>query len=235
MTDYATNYVFQPPSYYSPYHQPLRLSMANGVLTSSSSMNAYPIRQAIYCNVQHKPMTAEEFYQQQHASLYDYHRSIDYHMSDHGMEQKSDESLKKSPAKAKNKAVEVKKNKTSRTMEKGRRNIFDNYYPNEELAEGIENGTIIQGQLRINRRNRMDAWVVVEGDGSREDIFVFGHKMRNRALEGDTVFIELLNSVELEQARKAKAEHDKERRREKGGAHVITGSTLLIITPCPDK
>ncbi|KAI7823639.1 hypothetical protein BC939DRAFT_397083 [Gamsiella multidivaricata] len=56
----------------------------------------------------------------------------------------------------------------------------------------------VQGVLRINKRNRSDAYVTVDTlpDG---DVYICGSKDRNRALEGDVVGIELFDPEELPQ------------------------------------
>ncbi|CEG62754.1 Putative RNB domain-containing protein [Rhizopus microsporus] len=50
---------------------------------------------------------------------------------------------------------------------------------------------LYKGILRINKRNRTDAYVTT--DKLESDIFIFGLRDRNRALEGDTVFVELVD------------------------------------------
>ncbi|KAG0262037.1 hypothetical protein BG011_000390 [Mortierella polycephala] len=54
----------------------------------------------------------------------------------------------------------------------------------------------VQGVLRINKRNRSDAYVTVDSlpEG---DVYICGSKDRNRALEGDVVGIELIDPEEL--------------------------------------
>ncbi|KAF9181226.1 hypothetical protein BGZ51_004975 [Haplosporangium sp. Z 767] len=58
----------------------------------------------------------------------------------------------------------------------------------------------VQGVLRINKRNRSDAYVTVDSlpEG---DVYICGSKDRNRALEGDVVGIELIDPEELPQQR----------------------------------
>ncbi|KAF9579141.1 hypothetical protein BGW38_004730, partial [Lunasporangiospora selenospora] len=54
----------------------------------------------------------------------------------------------------------------------------------------------VQGILRINKRNRSDAYVTVDSlpDG---DVYICGSKDRNRALEGDVVGIELIDPEDI--------------------------------------
>ncbi|KAG0235461.1 hypothetical protein BGW42_005247 [Actinomortierella wolfii] len=54
----------------------------------------------------------------------------------------------------------------------------------------------VQGVLRINKRNRSDAYVTVDSlpDG---DVYICGSKDRNRALEGDVVGIELIDYEDM--------------------------------------
>jgi exoribonuclease R len=49
---------------------------------------------------------------------------------------------------------------------------------------------------RINKKNRHDAYVTV--DGQADDIFLAGMKAQNRALDGDTVLVSLITGKELE-------------------------------------
>ncbi|KAF8985749.1 hypothetical protein BGZ46_002128 [Entomortierella lignicola] len=54
----------------------------------------------------------------------------------------------------------------------------------------------VQGVLRINKRNRSDAYVTVDSlpEG---DVYICGSKDRNRALEGDVVGIELIDFEDM--------------------------------------
>jgi protein SSD1 len=72
----------------------------------------------------------------------------------------------------------------------------------------------VQGVLRINKRNRSDAYVTVDSlpEG---DVYICGSKDRNRALEGDVVGIELIDPEEQPQA-KADGKDKKPRRTEDG-------------------
>ncbi|KAG0056775.1 hypothetical protein BGZ83_003393, partial [Gryganskiella cystojenkinii] len=54
----------------------------------------------------------------------------------------------------------------------------------------------VQGVLRINKRNRSDAYVTVD-TLPEGDVYICGSKDRNRALEGDVVGIELIDPEEL--------------------------------------
>ncbi|KAG0362050.1 hypothetical protein BGZ54_008789 [Gamsiella multidivaricata] len=69
----------------------------------------------------------------------------------------------------------------------------------------------VQGVLRINKRNRSDAYVTVDSlpEG---DVYICGSKDRNRALEGDVVGIEL---IDFEDMPLQKLEGGKEKKRSK--------------------
>ncbi|KAK3842059.1 MAG: hypothetical protein J3R72DRAFT_468089 [Linnemannia gamsii] len=80
----------------------------------------------------------------------------------------------------------------------------------------------VQGVLRINKRNRSDAYVTVDSlpEG---DVYICGSKDRNRALEGDVVGIEL---IEPEEQPQAKADSkDKKARRTEDGEEVVEPET----------
>ncbi|KAF9185180.1 hypothetical protein BGZ50_003238, partial [Haplosporangium sp. Z 11] len=69
----------------------------------------------------------------------------------------------------------------------------------------------VQGVLRINKRNRSDAYVTVDSlpEG---DVYICGSKDRNRALEGDVVGIELIDFEDMPQQ---KLEGGKEKKKNK--------------------
>lgn len=68
---------------------------------------------------------------------------------------------------------------------------FERYVDPKICAEKIKEGKYCSGQLRINKRSRTDAYVTC--DNLDADIFIHGQRDRNRALEGDTVVVELLD------------------------------------------
>ncbi|KAI8376769.1 hypothetical protein EDC96DRAFT_436068 [Choanephora cucurbitarum] len=66
---------------------------------------------------------------------------------------------------------------------------FERYLDPKICQEKVDQGLLYKGLLRINKRSRSDAYVTCENlDG---DIFINGQRDRNRALEGDTVIVEL--------------------------------------------
>lgn len=74
----------------------------------------------------------------------------------------------------------------------------------------------VQGVLRINKRNRSDAYVTVDSlpEG---DVYICGSKDRNRALEGDVVGIELFD---FEDMPAQKLEGGKEKKKNKKAEDV---------------
>ncbi|KAF9547021.1 hypothetical protein EC957_009025 [Mortierella hygrophila] len=74
----------------------------------------------------------------------------------------------------------------------------------------------VQGVLRINKRNRSDAYVTVDSlpEG---DVYICGSKDRNRALEGDVVGIELIDFEDMPQQ---KLEGGKEKKKYKRSEDV---------------
>ncbi|KAJ5729190.1 uncharacterized protein N7483_003698 [Penicillium malachiteum] len=69
------------------------------------------------------------------------------------------------------------------------------------------NGQLVAGVLRVNKKNRSDAYVTTNDLDA--DIFICGSKDRNRALEGDFVAIELLDVDEVWAQKKEKEEKKK--------------------------
>lgn len=55
------------------------------------------------------------------------------------------------------------------------------------MGNGLRNGTLFQGKLRINTSRRSTAFVTADGGVLPSDIFLENEKARNRAQEGDLV------------------------------------------------
>lgn len=72
-----------------------------------------------------------------------------------------------------------------------RKLLFAPYLPQLQLPELIADGRLVVGTLRVNKKNRLDAYVLTDGLLDA-DVFICGLKDRNRALEGDLVAVELL-------------------------------------------
>lgn len=93
----------------------------------------------------------------------------------------------------------------------GRKSLFAPYLPQLSLPELINDGRLVVGTLRVNKKNRSDAYVSTDGLLDA-DIFICGSKDRNRALEGDLVAVELLVVDEVWDSKKEKEE--KKRRKD---------------------
>ncbi|KAK4510909.1 uncharacterized protein ATC70_000018 [Mucor velutinosus] len=68
---------------------------------------------------------------------------------------------------------------------------FDRYLDPKIWHEKVGKGLLYKGVLRISKRSRSDAYVTC--DTLDSDIFINGQHDRNRALDGDTVIVELLD------------------------------------------
>lgn len=93
----------------------------------------------------------------------------------------------------------------------GRKSLFAPYLPQSSLPDLINEGRLVTGVLRVNKKNRSDAYVSTDGLLD-SDIFICGSKDRNRALEGDLVAVELLVVDEVWESKKEKEE--KKRRKD---------------------
>ncbi|CAN6640195.1 protein Ssd1p [Trichomonascus vanleenenianus] len=89
-----------------------------------------------------------------------------------------------------------------------RKSLFAPYLPQASLPGLLNEGRLVAGVLRVNRKNRSDAYVSTNGLLDA-DIFICGSKDRNRALEGDLVAIELLEVDEVWGSKKEKEEKKK--------------------------
>lgn len=71
-----------------------------------------------------------------------------------------------------------------------RKQYFDEHLPKEEALRLIAEGKLLQAELRINRLQRSLAYATVPG--FERDVLIDGDRMRNRALDGDLVALELI-------------------------------------------
>ena len=90
-----------------------------------------------------------------------------------------------------------------------RKTLFTPYLPQATLPALLGDGQLVAGILRVNKKNRSDAYVTTHDGLLDADIFICGSKDRNRALEGDLVAIELLDVDEVWSQKREKEEKKK--------------------------
>ncbi|KAL2411115.1 Virulence protein SSD1 [Exophiala dermatitidis] len=88
-----------------------------------------------------------------------------------------------------------------------RKTLFTPYLPQATLPALLNDGQLVAGILRVNKKNRSDAYVTTSDLDA--DIFICGSKDRNRALEGDLVAVELLDVDEVWSQKREKEEKKK--------------------------
>ncbi|KAI9301342.1 hypothetical protein BJ944DRAFT_252398 [Cunninghamella echinulata] len=85
-----------------------------------------------------------------------------------------------------------------------RRQLFIAHLPFSALTPLFRSRQLVRGTLRVNKRNRSDAYVACEELDS--DIYVCGSRDRNRALEGDVVAVRLVDVERVLREKKEKEE-----------------------------
>ncbi|KAI1391371.1 RNB-domain-containing protein [Hypoxylon trugodes] len=90
-----------------------------------------------------------------------------------------------------------------------RKTLFTPYLPQATLPALLGDGQLVSGILRVNKKNRSDAYVATSDGLLDADIFICGSKDRNRALEGDLVAVELLDVDEVWSQKREKEEKKK--------------------------
>ena len=95
------------------------------------------------------------------------------------------------------------------SQQQQRKTLFTPYLPQATLPALLGDGQLVSGILRVNKKNRSDAYVTTQDGLLDADIFICGSKDRNRALEGDLVAIELLDVDEVWAQKREKEEKKK--------------------------
>lgn len=106
-----------------------------------------------------------------------------------------------------------------------RKTLFTPYLPQATLPNLLANGQLVAGILRVNKKNRSDAYVTTTDLDA--DIFICGSKDRNRALEGDLVAVELLDVDEVWGQKREKEEKKKRKDNAdpRGGSIAVNDAT----------
>jgi len=82
-------------------------------------------------------------------------------------------------------------NEKSETRKEHNSNHFECYWKEEEIDIGLQNGSLIEGVIRINPKNYREAFIT-SPDGT-PDILIEGLLNRNKALNGDIVVVTFLH------------------------------------------
>ncbi|KAK5134960.1 hypothetical protein LTR08_005912 [Meristemomyces frigidus] len=107
-----------------------------------------------------------------------------------------------------------------------RKTLFTPYLPQATLPALLADGQLVAGILRVNKKNRSDAYVTTTDLDA--DIFICGSKDRNRALEGDLVAVELLDVDEVWGQKREKEEKKKRKDvtdQRSGSIHTVNDAT----------
>ncbi|ORZ18530.1 hypothetical protein BCR42DRAFT_371985 [Absidia repens] len=97
-----------------------------------------------------------------------------------------------------------------------RRALFTAHLPFSAVAPHLKSHQLVSGMLRVNKRNRSDAYVFCEPYNA--DIYICGSRDRNRALEGDHVAIRL---VEVDRVMREKLEKEEAKFARNNGHPVV--------------
>jgi len=96
----------------------------------------------------------------------------------------------------------------------GKPGRFDAHLTDREVEEGRKQGTILIGNLHVNKLKRLEGYVRI--DGLETDIIVKGVKAQNRALHGDVVAVHLLPTEQWEEVNRPG--------KERSTVEAVTGS-----------
>jgi exoribonuclease R len=97
-----------------------------------------------------------------------------------------------------------------------RKPLFTSHLPFSSVVPHLKSNMLVSGLLRVNKRNRSDAYVFCEEYNA--DIYICGSRDRNRALEGDHVAIKL---IEVDQVMQEKHEKEEAKLARNNGNPVV--------------
>lgn len=122
---------------------------------------------------------------------------------------------------------------TMQQQQQQRKTLFTPYLPQATLPALLSDGQLVAGILRVNKKNRSDAYVTTSDLDA--DIFICGSKDRNRALEGDLVAVELLDVDEVWGQKREKEEKKKRKDNAdpRGGSIAVNDATTQPETSQP--
>lgn len=121
---------------------------------------------------------------------------------------------------------------------KNRRMRYEPYLDPKVYEERLKKGELYKGVIRINKRNRSEAYVTC--DDLESDIFIYGQIARNRAFEGDTVIVELVDldtiwnkkKEAMKEKQQSPPEGDEDKNKPKFAGKVVAIPTPNPITTC---
>ena len=90
-----------------------------------------------------------------------------------------------------NKKQSASNDKKTKKKSSARISFEEHLKVQDAIKKGIDEGVLFEGFMRINPNNRNRAFVSVEGVNI--DVMIDGLGAQNRALDGDTVIVQLLN------------------------------------------
>eukprot|EP00475_Leptophrys_vorax_P027248 TRINITY_DN38848_c0_g1_i1.p1 TRINITY_DN38848_c0_g1~~TRINITY_DN38848_c0_g1_i1.p1 ORF type:complete len:913 (-),score=208.56 TRINITY_DN38848_c0_g1_i1:149-2800(-) len=106
------------------------------------------------------------------------------------MSSSRDESLDKKDSRQEQRNEEELEEK--KREKKQKKPFFEEHWSRERIEEGLANGSLFRGKLRINAKKSIEGYVTVDGGAFGRDVLIDGLKQRNRAIHGDCVAIEIV-------------------------------------------
>ena len=102
--------------------------------------------------------------------------------------------------------------------------LYPEHLPESSILGGVKKGTLFSGRYRTSRGNYLEGLISIKKDGIETEVFIQGRMNINRAVDGDTVAIELLPESEWVSASDVVLEPGQEEDEEEG---MITDKTNL--------
>lgn len=217
------------PHLASAPHTPLlhvmqRPNSAN--MPNSSLLHSEPNTPRYLQNALHHPLLCRSFSVENHSNNFEPRQQPTVSMQNNlantptvPSNQENNEK-KNSPKKKKNNNTGIKKKELNGDDKK-----FELYMPLDQVILGLQRNTLVEGVIRINPKQFQHAYVS-STDRKEQDVLLDGIKMRNRALEGDVIVVEMINdgssddNPDQNKQKKGNTEDDADQTKQKKGKVV---------------
>nr|XP_026500035.1 DIS3-like exonuclease 2 [Vanessa tameamea] len=160
------------------------MQQAHGSNSHNFVNSAFAYQPKYFQNAMQHPLLSKTFVNANHCNM---HQSSSFHpmTKSNSFSNSQETKTNNSPRRQRNQKKQDNKDNDDKK--------FNAYISLEEVELGLQNNTLLEGVLRINPKQFQHSYVS-STDRSEQDVLIDGIKNRNRALEGDVVIVQYIDS-----------------------------------------